>query len=65
MKKKNSEFAAMSGKMLQKAAVSILITAMWLLSGCAVHNAAISGSGVPFYAQKIAANRNQSVFEKK
>jgi hypothetical protein len=62
MKKRNSEFSAMSGKMLQKAAVSILVTAMWLLSGCAVHNAAVSGSGAPFYlaydSEKVI--RNQS-----
>jgi hypothetical protein len=49
MKKTNFDFPSISGRPLQKAAVSIVVAATLLLSGCAVHNAAVSSSGAPFY----------------
>ena len=50
MKKVILKVSALSGTMLRKAAGSIAVAAMLLLpSGCAIHNAAVSGSGAPFY----------------
>ena len=49
MKKVNLKVSAQSGTWLRKAAGSIAVAAMLLLSGCAVHNAAVSSSDTPFY----------------
>ena len=49
MKKVNLKVSAQSGTVLRKAAGSIAVMAMLLLSGCAIHNAAVSSSSAPFY----------------
>ena len=49
MKKRNLKVFVFCGTMLRKMAGSVVVIATLLLSGCAVHNAAISSSGAPFY----------------